>query len=292
MKKNNIESNVSSCTHWSYSKSKVFHRCPRKFYYRYIKDESPLDSNYFSINMKNLSSIIGISVHREIASQIQRWVDGDRVSFRRAKKSAKKWIDELWANKRKNIIEANNDFEIDDQVKNKINRLTKENLKTFFKAIWPQFRNHEYINHEEFCTFKLKEKKVGIKIDFCTRDQEGNLLITDWKTSKPPALRKDSSQLHAYTLWGEKFLEENLDKIKIQIGYTRTGELSISNPTSDNLSKIKEKIVSECNEWVKTNDKNDYPPAPDKNKCKGCRFLKTCEEGFELFNNEGFKFNS
>lgn len=265
---------------WSYTKSQTFQQCPRKFYFNEkIAAGDTFQEQVPSSDAVHLAAIVGIAVHRSIASQIERWMEGENTSFRDAQQEAENWIKGVWAEREDRVIEAKNGVELQEVTEQRLIGAAKNHLQTFFQAIWPRFRNHEYILHETLKTFEINGNQVWVKVDLCTRDPEGNLVITDWKTGESPVLEVDSRQLDVYTLWGKSKLESDIDKIRVQLVHTRTGEFSTATPDAEQLEQTREKIITECEDWSTTDDPDDFPPHPESNKCQRCRFLQICDAG-------------
>jgi len=265
--------------HWSYSKSTAYDACPLKVYFRGGgPDESSGVSGEPSRPI-NLNAIVGLAVHRGIASQVDEWAAGGSATYVGAKEVAEEWIEDIWEGRDERVIEAINGEHLSAGQRHKFIGITKRHLRTFFKAIWPEFRGHEYVLHEELQRFEVRGNPVYVKVDFCTRDQDDNLIITDWKTTKPPLLEFESLQLNVYGLWARECMESDVSKIRIQFGHTRTGGTPSHSVTSEELDDVAEQIERECREWNEKDGVDDYPAGPEPDKCHKCQFLKRCDAG-------------
>jgi len=240
-------------------------------------------------NIVNLNSIIGIATHKSIASEIEHWVNGKKTNFKRAKKETLDWVDMIWKKREEKIVEIANGFEIEKNYKNKIKHYIIKNLKNFFKSIWPQFRNHEYISHEKLESFELENYKIWVKVDFFTCDESGNYFLSDWKSKKQPSIEISTSQYYVYALWCKNFKNTTLENIKIRVGYTRTGDISTISPTSKDIRETVKKIRTECRQWRKSDTIEEYSPLSDESKCKKCEYLRKCRKGLKLFKNDIFR---
>lgn len=265
--------------HWSYSKSADFEACPLKIYFRGKGSGDPPQSEEATSSLVNLNAILGIAVHRGIASQMDEWADGGTPTFQGAKQTAEDWIEQVWEHRYERIIEANNGKHLSSGQRHKFIGIAKRHLRTFSKAIWPEYRHHEHVLHEELQTFEVRGNPVHVKVDLCTRDQEGNLVITDWKTSAPPLLEFDSLQLDVYGLWAREELEPDVDNIKITLAHTRTGDTSTQSLTPEHLEDVAELIDLECQEWNSKDGIEDYTADPESQKCRECQYLKRCDAG-------------
>lgn len=270
----------SSGQDWSYTKSQVFQQCPRKFFFNEkVFADDALQGREPSPDAVHVAAIVGIAVHRSIASQIENWKEGEATSFRDAQQEAESWIKGTWAEREERIIEARNGVGFQPSTKERLVGAAKNHLRTFFQAAWPRFRHHEYVLHETLKTFGIDGNRVWTKVDLCTRDEKGNLIITDWKTSDNPVLEVNSLQLDVYALWGKKELEPDIDKIQVQLVHTGTGEFSSTFPDSNQLDTAKEKIMEECETWASIDDIADFTPDPESEKCQSCKFLQICDSG-------------
>lgn len=278
------QSDGNGTHHWSYSKSMDYDACPLKIYFRGQSAGEAAPTEAAASRAVNLNAIVGLAVHRGIASQIDEWANGGTPTYHGAKQEAERWIEDVWENRSQRIIEAINGEQVSSGQRHKFIGISKRHLRTFFKAIWPEFRSHEYVLHEELRTFEIQGHPVRVKVDLCTRDREGNLVITDWKTTDPPLLEFDSFQLNVYGLWGRECLEPDISNIKIQLGYTRTGGTSSHSPTPEELTDVEERIVRECREWNDKTGSNDFSPDPDPEKCRKCEFLPRCDVGQNTVN--------
>jgi len=230
-------------------------------------------------NPVNLNAIVGIAVHRGIASQIDEWVEGRDPTFQDAKQVAEDWIKEIWENENKRIVEAINGQSLSNRQLHKFIGISKRHLRTFFKAIWPEFRSHEYILHEDQRMFEISGNPVHVKVDLCTRNRDGDLIITDWKTGKPPVLTVDSLQLNTYGLWARECMESDVGKIRCRIAHTKTGDTVTYSIGQKELDKVESQIEQECSKWNEKDDINSFSPKPDAKKCLECEFLTQCDTG-------------
>jgi hypothetical protein len=265
--------------HWSYSKSADFEACPLKIYFRGEGSGDASQSDEVILSPVNLNAIVGIAVHRGIASQMDEWAAGGTPTFQGAKHTAENWIEEIWRDRYERIIEANNGKHLSSGQRHKFIGIAKRHLRTFSKAIWPEYRHHEHVLHEELQTFAVRGNTIQVKVDLCTRDQDGNLVITDWKTSAPPLLEFDSLQLDVYGLWAREDIEPDVDNIKIKLGHTRTGDTSLQSLTPEHLEDVAELIDLECQEWNSKDGIEDYTADPESQKCRECQYLKGCDAG-------------
>jgi hypothetical protein len=188
---------------WSFTKSSLYAACPRAFHYsRKLRlPEAPHDVSPPPRSALNLSSLVGIAVHRSIAGQIERWAEGERMEFRKTQSEAEAWLAYVWKNASWRIIEVANGQQLDPKLLPKLIHTARSRIHTFFFAVWPQFGGHTYLLHETLRNFPLHRHRVWVKVDLCTRNSNGEIVITDWKTGRPPILQNDVLQMCVYALW-------------------------------------------------------------------------------------------
>ncbi len=130
------------------------------------------------------------------------------------------------------------------------------------------------------------EMRVGVTIedtplfgilDRLDRDEQGNLIIVDYKTGSLPNRNYDAqtfanAELYA-ALCEEKFHER---PTKIRLLYVSQGE-TIERSVSDVV--VKARATSAVTAWHKIKryyDDGDFPATPSKNACRFCSFTELC----------------
>lgn len=268
---------------WSYTKSRLYAECPRAFYFRReTRDGDKEGTDEIASDAVNLGAVLGIAVHRAIASEMDKWEDGEQPDLRDAQKSAERWIEGVWSQPGKRIIEVANGRSVDAGIKKRIAGGAKSHLKTFFQTIWPRLRSRDHILHETLKVFSLEEWSAVVKVDLCTRDESGIVYVTDWKTGSLPVLGDNSFQLNTYALWASEELEVDPGGIEVQLASTKTGQILSRQPNESDLDEARETIVDESKQWAELEGRNDFPAVPGWDKCLGCPFLAICPEGKEV----------
>jgi len=153
-------------------------------------------------------------------------------------------------------------------------------------VIWPQLSNHQYILHEEITSFEVGGETVWVKPDLCTRSEDGDFVVTDWKTSPPNRFSSPSLQVLTYALWAHEEYEPDPDRISIQLVHTKQGEFERTRPDEADLDEIRDRITVDCEMWRTATGVNEFEPLPDGDKCRGCSYLSRCNTGQEVINGE------
>lgn len=265
---------------WSFTKSLLYDSCPRAFFlsrgYTVHKGKKKSRPTNRAIN---IGALIGVAVHRSIAMEIKRWVDGKSVDIKEAKIGAEEWLNDMWDNSKAMIIEASNGQKLNTNINILVNSANKH-IQTFFMFVWPRFSSHSYVLHEKSQNFKIDEYTVWVKVDLCTRDSNGNIIITDWKTGVTHFWDIDKPQLSIYAIWAMEQYKVPIEKIIIQIANIKTGEVNSKRPSNIGLKEIKELILKECKMW-ESQDISNFPAKQNFKKCISCRYLKSCDIGQE-----------
>lgn len=237
---------------WSYSKSRRFHENPKSFLQKY---QEKYDGDRESINK---GSLIGTAVHVGISSQIDEWSKGNQTSLRSAQKKAEEHIREK--------AEGKEDLSVTPLV-----RVAKSHLKTFKRGLWPRLNDHELVLNEETCSFKLGPYNAVTKIDLCTKDRDGNFIITDWKTGTERLAWDRYFQLLVYASYIFEKFDTSLNKIQMQYAYTNTGAFDRENVSKSDIKKVRRRIKLECRclEDLKAQEIQKE----DGQDCMGCNLL-------------------
>jgi len=130
------------------------------------------------------------------------------------------------------------------------------------------------------------ELRVGVTVgetplfgilDRLDRDDDGNLVIVDYKTGSLPNRNYDSqtfANAELYAVLCEEKLGERPTKIRLL--YVSQGE-TLERPVSEVV--IKARAAAATNAWEKINryyDDGDFPATPSKNACRFCSFRDLC----------------
>lgn len=270
---------------WSYSKSALFAHCPRAFYHRYSPGESLSDRPVDEIDewdadaqatFSGFGLLIGDAIHTAINTEIDEWRSGDRPRRQRAKTIAEQYVEDHFDSVSAQIRDSSTDSGTSQP---ELTRTTSRHIDTFIDSLWPNFREHDYINHESLHSLDIDQYRVLLRPDFLTRSQDGEFVITDWKTGTPPVLSPRSPQLHVYALWARDTFEPNTSRIRAQTAHTSDGAIKPTPIREEHLSDIEARITAECERWITDNSESDYPALPEQAKCSRCAFLPRCPEG-------------
>ncbi|WP_125154847.1 PD-(D/E)XK nuclease family protein [Clostridium rectalis] len=113
---------------------------------------------------------------------------------------------------------------------------------------------------EQFVTIKVSNNIFQGYIDFIHKDENGNFVITDWKTSTIYVGKKIDKEKGQLVLYAQSLIQKGvpLEKIKIRWNFLKYCKLTYTLAGKDKVTK-KNKIASKNvlrNEWVKSIENN------------------------------------
>jgi len=254
---------------WSYSRSKRFNECNRRWHFA-THDDDPREQQMSHPREPDGASV-GTVVHEAIAEQVGEWRDHDRTSLVDAKKSAEEGMIQLWE-------EFHSDEDVTPERKKMIS-ICKRHLTNVFRDIWSRYEDQTYISHEQSATFPIDGYPVTVKVDLCLRTADGKLRIVDWKTGMPDRRADVHPQLMTYALWAFEHLEPDLSKIMVEFVSTGDGYVDKAIPKKAQLDSIRNRIREESRLWSESTAVEEYPPNPSEKLCASCEYLERCDAG-------------
>jgi len=266
---------------WSYSNAMLYESCPRSLFYRYWQQdhtEASLADDQQGEHMWYSSAgvLIGVAVHAGIASQMQRWAHGESTSRDEAHATAAAKIEAASVSSSQT---GRNNQTLDREA---VKQTATDHLDRFLSVIWPQLRTGRYITHEEVASFELGDTTVWVRPDLCHRNDEGKFVITDWKTRSPEVFEDLTLQLEVYAMWAQQHFEPDIDRLRLQLGFTGSGELRAQPVSISQLQETRERIQADADRWGDPNDQSAFPVKPAPEKCRSCLYLPSCTDGQDV----------
>ncbi len=256
----------------------VYDKCPRQLYLTYkVKRPSVQSEEQYSAY-----ALGGIAFHGAISEQIGRWSRGDEIDIEMAKTRVKQFIYRCYSHPEKTLFEIANGYKLPDNICEATLINTLKNVNNFFLFIWPRFVGHTYVLHECLERFEVCGAKVLVKIDLCTIDTEGRLVITDWKTGLSSRIQDNYWQMATYALWASYVRKEKPENIILQIVNVKMGSFDLMEPIERDYESVTGKIRAEISLWQDNTTLGRYNPTPDIHRCQGCVHLIGCAEGRSL----------
>lgn len=174
------------------------------------------------------------------------------------------------------LIEYHNGYPIDEKLFDYIRFEGMDKISMFFGVIWPQFRDLEYLRHEKFDRFKFNEIECIVKADYVSETKDDIIVVSDWKTGSDKEEYENDLQIGVYVLWAMDYYQTEVDKIRSEMVYLTTGVMRPYEFKEEQLSEIKEKIITDFDEMNETYEIDNFPPDPEPRKCLSCQFSTVC----------------
>ncbi len=163
------------------------------------------------------------------------------------------------------------DWYKDREEKEKYYQKGLKSLKSFFEDWLKNPYFSKYLEHG--FTFKINnEYSLRGSIDRIDDFEDGIKLI-DYKTgsAKDTLSSDDKEQLLIYQMAAEKILNKKV--VQLAFYYFQNNQEKTFIGKSQDLDKLREKII----ERIEQIKKGEFPPSPDKEKCKWCDFKNICD---------------
>jgi putative RecB family exonuclease len=172
--------------------------------------------------------------------------------------------------------DVRNDIEMDEAMLTKLLKETGSIITTYFEMEDPRTINHEGV-----------ELRLGVNIDGTPlfgildrldRDDDGQLVIVDYKTGALPNRNYDTSTFanaELYAALCEAKLGEQPKKIRLL--YVAQGETIERNVTE---VIVKARAQAATNAWQRINryyEDGDFPATPSKSSCRFCAYREICK---------------
>lgn len=274
---------------WSFSNALLFEQCPRALYFKHIIDQGSSDSVVGSTDSVELEyhgspgAFVGDAVHQCIGSEMENWRQGKSVQLHRLLATADEALKDII--NRSNAL--NRGFEADNRWfdRDVLHHSIQEHLKRFMQVIWPRYQPHLYLLHEETRSFRVSGHRVWVRPDLVTRDSDGTLVITDWKSSQNAGTECDL-QLQVYALWAHLHLEPDVERIESRIIKTSDGNVRPVSVGDSVFEMVRERVRSDCTEWEDIQDAEDFEPRPEIQKCSSCPYISECDAGQKMVSGE------
>ena len=288
---------------------KVMENCYREYYYTYYGShngwiDNVTDEQKVAWRLKKLTNIwliFGDKLHDVIKKTIKNKHNLNitpnylkeymrKVLNHGVKESIEKYKDGLWDDypRGEMLQEYYYGEKLDEESVNEVKRRIELCIDGFFNS-----KSYKDILKEKSIVLEVDEGnfdyifvhgvKVFALIDMLYINEDGDYVITDWKTGKIG--EHDREQLLVYVLYVMKKYNVSLDKIKGRVEYLLLGESADYKFNEDDLMNINHRIGLDLNvidaflidkELNQPRDKEYFRKCDSLNKCKKCRFKKLC----------------
>jgi hypothetical protein len=204
---------------WSFSRSRTFADCPRKYWYHYYGSwggwdpDAPAEARelYRLKNLTGLHLIAGDVVHRAIERALQDWARGREPDAEQVvawckgemQKGMKESQAELWREAPKRYVRLFEHHYGPPPTRETLKRIAHKvgtSVRNFFTsrsfALIRETDPDDWLPMETLDSFPFEGTKVFAVPDFAAR-HDGAVLILDWKTGRPDPRNKDQVVLYA-----------------------------------------------------------------------------------------------
>lgn len=279
-----LESGFFRYNSWSFTRHRIWNRCKRQYYYDYIvsylKPPAPVDANKIrSLKAYNSRFVLqGQIVHDILNEQIKLHCEKKPMDPTGAKSAYSRKIARYKTMAEEMLTEYRHGESVKEAFFTAIEESGKSCLNMFFESIWTDYQDRECLRHEEFDTFRIGDTEVTVKVDFVSKDNNGNIVITDWKTGGESDEYETELQMASYVIWAMQYYHKNPDEIKSELVFLKTGKTHPYAFFEDQLRDVEEKIKTDFEEMNTSYEYEDFPARPVPRECLSCRFAKVCPE--------------
>lgn len=282
---------------WSVSRQGLWDECMLAYYYRYIarweghKGDPFRERMRFLGALKKLVFVKGQYIHDAIQSQVDHRYMGRPVNAEAAQNLYRMSIEKVMRYPKQHLVEAFNGIGVEDEEFANLLEQGREQLERFFSVIWPSYDELEYLRHERFDSFELRGVKVNVKIDLASRNDRGEVVITDWKTGKEWGEPSENLQMSTYIMWACHMFKVPLERVKGEIVYLSSGKHV---PTIRDQAQVDEAaglIQSGARDMLSVKGTTDLPGSPSPDRCQVCNFATYCPHGKEVLAGMGLAFS-
>jgi CRISPR/Cas system-associated exonuclease Cas4 (RecB family) len=267
---------------WSYTKHRLWRECRRAYYYNYIGAALETSTEIDIAKIKHLKKLDGrFVVQGKIIHEIIEKFIEDNQSRKKfdegdAREEYIKQIEAYRKIAKTGIIEYFNGAEVSEAFFDRARENGLDQLSLFFGVIWPQIENYQYLQHEEFDNFFVDGVKAIVKIDYVCKNDNGEVLIYDWKTGADNEEYESDIQISAYALWVQHKYGLPSTKIGCNLVYLTSGAIKTYQFTDQQINDLKTLMSSDFRDMNSNYELANYPPSPNIKACPGCNFATIC----------------
>lgn len=267
---------------WSYTKHRLWRECRRAYYYNYIGAALETPTEIDIAKLKHLKKLDGRFVvqGKIIHEIIERFIEVNQLGKKYDEGDAKEeFIEQIEAYRkiaRTGIIEYYNGAEVSEAFFDRARENGLDQLSLFFGVIWPQIENYKYLQHEEFDNFFVDGVKAIVKIDYVCKNDNGEVLIYDWKTGSDNEEYESDLQISAYALWAKHKYGLPSTQISSNLVYLTSGVIKTYQFTDQQINNLKTLMISDFRDMNSNYELAHYPPNPNIKACPGCNFATIC----------------
>ena len=295
---------------WSYSGSRaaIFDDCLRKYYYHYYgshngwKLETAEPDQVQTYRLKQLSNlylVFGNLAHQMCESVIRSWDKERKVpeasflyqKMRELLNQAYKESQDVtgWHLRPKyQTMLSEIYYDEDDKLKDRISSI-KSRMQTvvdklYHTRTWKEVESGaaHIMEIEKWDHMILHDTRVYVKMDVLYRNEQGHIVIVDWKTGKENDF---TDQLYLYALYVHEHYNVPYEHIEMRVEYLLTGECETYQATQQDIDKVSASTLRYIEEmkscladdyYNRPKDISFFTPMPSRRVCGECNFREIC----------------
>jgi CRISPR/Cas system-associated exonuclease Cas4 (RecB family) len=281
---------------WSFSRFDNFQSCRRQYYFDYYgKKFAPPEIRERVDFLKSLQSpalLVGQIIHEAIATNIKNiQQESQEVSLEILKEETGHAFSKALESSL--LIDSYYGSELTPAKKFSLKIKLDTCLESFYASKWYSFirslpgkkKLSWIIEPEDFGEFRLDGMKAYARVDFAFPDDDGSLVIIDWKTGKRYE-KKHALQMQGYILYIHDICGHPLEKIKAVLEYLADdGESLESQMTQEDLGSFRKRVkkqLAELHAMCQDVEKNvplqmeSFPLCANHRFCSWCKYRELC----------------
>lgn len=289
---------------WSFSRSRTFQDCPRKYWFHYYGSWGGWEANapaearelYLLKKITGLHMLAGDTVHRAIERALLGWARGEQPEVettvawckREMQRGFSESRDELWREGPSKYVRLFSHHYGPPPSRDFLTRIAKkvgDSVRTFFVSqafgLIRETDPDRWLPIETLDTFEFEGTQVYAVPDFACR-HDGDVLIFDWKTGKRSKSNLD--QVVLYALFAAAKWDADPERVKAAPVYLLNGgEFDPAHVTEKDRARVEEVMRSSiaamrerlADPAGNVARKEDFEPTPGHG-CRWCNFRGVC----------------
>lgn len=140
-----------------------------------------------------------------------------------------------------------------------------------------------WLEIESLESFELEGTRVFVKVDAAWRDDDGRVVLVDWKTGRAPdpdhSMQVATYVLHAARAWGVEPTEVETRLAHLATGHTETvrlGPRALEAAVSRIRASIRDMRQVLADDGSNVAREADFPPLDEPRVCGRCNFRRVC----------------
>lgn len=294
---------------WSLTRARMFHECPRRFYfqYHYAKSgysfDAPEDAQ-LALEMSRIKGMdmwVGEIVHQTIQWSLEQSKSGQIPSTSESHNYARTLMSDGWRSSLKQLWRTGdhdthpNLFEhyykmpvgtaITDRLRNKANKCIDNYMSSdLFRWIITR-PAAQWLPIDKYASFRLDGLLFYVKFDFAIRDRQ-TLTVFDWKTGKPSA--DELRQLTCYALYTSQKWIIPIENVKVASVHLQPDMIVDEHVVEEyDIEDMRGYARQSFNSMLKClrdpqkdiAARDDFPMTGNFLRCARCNFRGICEQG-------------